>query len=142
MITKNTLFTLGAAALLTASLSLAQTKKETASAAPAKAATAAKAATTHVMNGTVQSVSGSGATMSVVVKGTKDTDKPVTLMLNASTTKKGDLVSGAKVNAHYREENGQNIATSITASAAAKTAAAAKPSTKAPASTTAPAAKK
>src|SRR6266853_1689305 len=125
MITRNTLFTLGAAALLTASLSLAQAKKETTTAAPAKAATA------HVMNGTVQSVSGSGATMSVVVKGTKDTDKPVTLMLNASTTKKGDLVSGAKVNAHYREENGQNIATAITATAAVKTAAAAKPATKA-----------
>jgi len=106
MNTRNTILALGTTVLLTASMGMAQTPAP-AKAAPAKAATAAKApaATTHVMNGTIESVSGSGAAMSVVVKGTKSTDKPVTLMLNAATTKKGDLVSGAKVTAHYSVDN-------------------------------------
>jgi len=106
--------------LLTMSVSVAQTKP--AASKPAKT-------TTHVMNGTVESISGSGDTMTVVVKGSKSSDKPVTLMLNSSTTKLGDLVQGAKVNAHYRVDGSENIATSITASAA-------KPAAKQTASTT------
>ena len=118
MKTGTKLAALGLTVLLTASLGLAQTKP------------AAAKVTMHVMNGTVQSISGSGPSMTVVVKGTKTTDKPVTLMLDASTTKTGDLVQGAKVNAHYHIDNGQNIATSITATAA-KPAAAVKTKTSA-----------
>src|SRR5262245_59900870 len=109
----NKLAAIGTAVLLTATMGLAQTKTE-----PAKAATTKPAkATTHVMSGTVQSVTGTGAGTSLVIKGSKSTDKPVTLMFDAATTKTGDLVQGAKVNAHYRVDNGQNIATSITAEA-------------------------
>ena len=97
--------------LLTMSMAVAQTKP--AAAKPAKP-------TTHVMNGTVESISGSGDAMTVVVKGSKSSDKPVTLMLNSATTKTGDLVQGAKVNAHYRVDGSENIATSITASATKK----------------------
>jgi len=110
----NKLTVLGTAVLLTATMCLAQTKTEPAKAAAAKPAKA----TTHVMSGTVESVSGSGAGTSIVIKGSKSTDKPITLMFDAATTKTGDLVQGAKVNAHYRVDNGHNIATSITATAA------------------------
>jgi hypothetical protein len=135
----NKLAVLGVAALLSASIGLAQTKTDTTNAgakapAPAKSATA----TTHVMNGTVESVSGTGAAMTVVVKGSKSADKPVTLMLDSKTTKTGDLVQGAKVTAHYHVDNGQNIATSIAVTPAKATTA----TTKAPSTTPAPAAKK
>jgi hypothetical protein len=110
---RNTLAVLGTAILLTASTGLAQTKPT-----PAPATSKPEKATTHVMNGTIESISGSGDAMSVVVKGSKSSDKPVTLMLTSATTKTGDLVKGAKVNAHYRVDAGENIATSITASAA------------------------
>jgi len=132
MITRNSLIALGAAALLTASIGLAQTKTDTTKSTATKAATAAKtpAATKHVMTGTIESVSGSGANMSVVIKGAKSTDKPVTVMLNDSTTKKGDLVQGAKVTANYHVDNGQNIATSITVAAAKTTSATSSTATK------------
>ena len=109
----NTLAVLGTAVLLTLSVAVAQTKPAATPAASKPAKT-----TTHVMNGTVESISGSGDAMTVVVKGSKSTDKPVTLTLNSATTKTGDLVQGAKVNAHYRVDGGTNIATNITASAA------------------------
>jgi len=99
---------------------------------PATASTAAKPAkaTTHVTTGTVESITGTGAATTVVIKGSKSTDKPVTLSFDSATTKSGDLVQGAKVNAHYRVDNGKNIATSITVEAAkpaAKAATAAPP---------------
>jgi hypothetical protein len=122
----NKLAVLGTAVLLTASMGLAQTKK----AEPAAAAAKPAKATTHVMAGTVESITGSGAATTLVIKGSKSTDKPVTLAFDAATTKTGDLVQGAKVNAHYRVDNGKNIATSITVEAAkpaAKTATAATP---------------
>jgi len=126
----NKLAVLGTAVLLTASMGIAQTKK----AEPAAAATTKPAkATTHVMTGTVDSITGSGAATTLVIKGAKSTDKPVTLAFDAATTKTGDLVQGAKVNAHYRVENGKNIATSVTveaAKAAAKTTTAAAPAKK------------
>ena len=125
MITRNTLVALGAAALLTASLGLAQTKTDTTKSTATKATAPAKAPAKHVTTGTIESVTGTGANLTVVVKGAKSTDKPVTLMLNDSTTKTGDLVKGAKVTANYHVDNGQNIATSI-AVAAAKPAASAK----------------
>ena len=121
----NKLAVLGTAVLLTASMGLAQAKK----AEPAAAAKPAKA-TTHVMSGTVESITGSGAATTLVIKGSKSADKPVTLAFDAATTKTGDLVQGAKVNAHYRVDNGKNIATSVTVEAAkpaAKTATAATP---------------
>jgi len=121
MITRNRLAAMAAAVLLTTSFGLAQTKPK-----PAKA-------TTHVMSGTVQSISGSGPGTTLVIKGSKSSDKPVTLTFDAATTKTGDLVQGAKVNAHYRVDNGENIATSITASAAkpaAKTASSTTPAKK------------
>ena len=123
----NKLAALGTAVLLTASMGLAQTKPE-----PAKAPATAKPAkaTTHVMTGTVDSITGSGAATTLVIKGSKSTDKPVTLAFDAATTKTGDLVQGAKVNAHYRVENGKNIATTVTVEAAkpaAKTTTAAPP---------------
>jgi hypothetical protein len=118
MITRNTLTAMTAALLLTASVGLAQTKTDPPKAATSKPPAAAKPAPTHVTNGTVQSISGSGSATTVVVKGSKSTDKPITLMLNAATTRTGDLAQGAKVTAHYRVESDQNIATSITASAA------------------------
>jgi len=125
MTTRNTLLALGVAALLTATTGLAQTKTDTTKSTAPKTTAAAKAPAKHVMTGTIESVSGSGANMTVVLKGAKSTDKPVTLMLNDSTTKKGDLVQGAKVTANYHVDNGQNIATSI-AVAAAKSAPTAK----------------
>ena len=124
MITRNTIAALAASVLLTASMGLAQTKPaSTPAAKPAKV-------TTHVMNGTVESVSGTGDSMSIVVKGSGSADKPVTLMLTSATTKSGDLVQGAKVNAHYRVDAGQNIATSITAKPATKAAASTAPKKK------------
>ena len=108
MIKKHTIAAMAAIVLLNASIGSAQTKPAPAAAKPAKV-------TTHVMNGTVESVSGSGDAMSIVVKGSGSSDKPVTLMLTSATTKSGDLVQGAKVNAHYRVDGGQNVATSITA---------------------------
>jgi ribosomal protein S1 len=123
----NKLTVIGTAVLLTVSMGLAQTKK----AEPAAATTAKPAkATTHVTTGTVDSITGTGAATTVVIKGAKSTDKPVTLAFDAATTKTGDLVQGAKVSAHYRIDNGKNIATSITVEAAkpaAKTATAAAP---------------
>jgi hypothetical protein len=123
-----TLAVLGTAAMLTASLGLAQTKTTE----PAKASTAPKPAkaTTHVMTGTVESIMGTGAATTVVIKGSKSSDKPVTLAFDTATTKTGDLVEGAKVNAHYRVDNGKNIVTSITVEApktAGKTAKATAP---------------
>jgi len=129
MITRNTIAAMAVTVLLTASMGLAQTKPAPAAAPAAKPAKA----TTHVMNGTVESISGTGDSMSIVIKGSGSTDKPVTLMLNSTTTKTGNLVQGAKVNAHYRVDGSQNIATSITASAAkpaAKTAATTAPKKK------------
>jgi hypothetical protein len=127
----NTLAVLGTAVLLTASMGLAQTKTTE----PAKASTAAKPAkaTTHVTTGTVDSITGTGAATTLVIKGSKSTDKPVTLAFDAATTKTGDLVQGAKVNAHYRVDNGKNIATSITVEAAKPAAKAATSATPAPA---------
>ena len=134
MISRKTLIAMGAAALLTASFGLAQTKTDTTKSTATKAPAAAKAPAKHVMTGTIESVTGSGAAMTVVIKGAKSTDKPVTLMLNSTTTKTGDLVQGAKVTANYHVDNGQNVATSI-AVAAAKPAATAK-TTSASSSTT------
>jgi len=127
----NKLAVLGTAALLTASMGLAQTKTTE----PAKAATTAKPAkaTTHVTTGTVDSITGTGAATTVNIKGSKSTDKPVTLAFDSATTKTGDLVQGAKVNAHYRVENGKNIATSITVEAAKPAAKAASSAAPAPA---------
>jgi hypothetical protein len=126
----NKLVVLGTAVLLTASMGLAQTKK----AEPAAAATAKPAkATTHVTTGTVESITGTGAATTVVIKGSKSTDKPVTLAFDAATTKTGDLAQGAKVNAHYRIDNGKNIATSITVEAAKPAAKAASAAAPAPA---------
>ena len=123
----NKLAVLGTAVLLTASMGLAQTKTTE----PAKAAAAKPAKVmTHTTIGTVESITGTGAATTVVIKGSKSTDKPVTLSFDAATTKTGDLVQGAKVNAHYRVDNGKNIATSITAEPAkpaAKAATAAPP---------------
>jgi hypothetical protein len=135
MITRNTLLAMGAAALLTASFGLAQTKTDTTKSTATKPPAAAKAPAKHVMTGTIDSITGTGAAQTVVIKSAKSTDKPVTLMLNSATTKKGDLVQGAKVTANYHVDNGQNIATSIEV-AAAKPAATAKTTSTTSTSTT------
>jgi len=141
MITRNTLVALGAAALLTASLGLAQTKTDTTKSTATKTTTPAKAPAKHVTTGTIESVSGTGNNLTVVVKGAKANDKPVTLMLNDATTKTGDLVKGAKVTANYHVDNGQNIATSIAVAAAKPAATPKSTSTKSTSATTSTATK-
>ena len=78
------------------------------------ASTKPAAATSHSVSGTVKAMD---ATMLTVTPSGKDkTDLMV--MMNTSTTKEGSLAVGSKVSVHYKEENGQKIATSVKASAA------------------------
>ena len=130
MITKDKVLALAAAVLLTTSSGFAQATKAPAS----KSAPAPKPAkpTTHTTNGTITSMDASRLVISQK-KGGKTED--LTLMLNSSTTKTGDLAPGAKVSVHYRVDNGQNIATSVVGPAAK---AAAKPAAKPAASAAKP----
>jgi hypothetical protein len=79
-------------------------------------ATKEKAAA-HQANGTISSVEGNAIVLDHKVKGK---DEKTTFVMNASTRKAGDLVVGAKATVHYMTENGQNVATMVQATAAAK----------------------
>ena len=134
MITRNKITAIAASLLLAASSGMAQTATKAPAAGPAKTATKAPAASkapkplpTKTVSGTITSADASKLVLSHK-QGTKTED--LTFMLDSSTTKKGDLVSGAKATVHYRVEKGQNMATNVQA-AAAKPA----PATKAPAAT-------
>jgi hypothetical protein len=78
--------------------------------------TAAKpaAAASHSVKGTVKAMDANMLT--VTTSGKEKSDLMV--MLNASTTKEGPLAVGSTVSVHYKEENGQKIATAVKATAA------------------------
>jgi hypothetical protein len=104
-----------ALALLGAVTTGAYAQTSTAAKPKAKSTTSATKATTHTVNGTVKAMD--ATTLTVTPSSGKDkTDLQV--MMNSSTTKDGPLAVGAKVSLHYKEENGQKIATAVKASAA------------------------
>lgn len=72
-------------------------------------------ATTHQATGTISSVDAASLALTHSVKGKEET---TTFVLNDQTKKKGDLKAGEKATVHYMVENGQNVATSVTVSAA------------------------
>jgi hypothetical protein len=72
------------------------------------------AAASHSVSGTVKAMD---ANMLTVTPSGKD-KSDLMVMMNTSTTKEGALAVGSKVSVHYKEENGQKIATSVKASAA------------------------
>jgi len=78
-----------------------------------KAAPSAPAAATHATSGVVKSTTAT----SLVIAKTATATKTETFVLNPSTSRKGDLAVGARVEVRYRAEGGQNIATAVTASA-------------------------
>ncbi len=81
-----------------------------------KKATAPKAkAPTHTLAGTISSVDASALALSHKVKGKEETTN---FVLNEQTKKMGDMKAGEKATVHYMVENGQNVATSVTVSAA------------------------
>ena len=143
MITRNKIIAIAASLLLAASSGIAQTTKapvtgQTKSAAKTPAAAKTKAAPTKSASGTITSADASKLVLSHK-QGTKTED--LTFMLGSATTKKGDLAAGAKATVHYRVENGQNMATSVQATAAkpapaAKAPAPAKTNSAAPATKT------
>jgi hypothetical protein len=131
MITKNKIMAMAASVLLVATSGMAQNatkapaagQTKSATKAPAKAAT--KGAPTKSMSGTISSADASKLVLAHKA-GTKNED--VTFNLSPSTTKTGDMAPGSKATVKYHVENGQNMATSVAATAA-------KPAAKAPAAT-------
>ena len=77
------------------------------------ASTKPAAAASHTVSGTVKAMD---ANMLTVTPSGKD-KADLMVMLNSSTTKEGALAVGSKVSVHYKEENGQKIATAVKASA-------------------------
>ncbi|MBP6716807.1 MAG: hypothetical protein KA205_08085 [Acidobacteria bacterium] len=67
---------------------------------------------THATNGIVKSMD---ATTLVIAKSTTST-KTQTFVLTPSTSKKGDLTVGVRVEVRYRAEGPKNIAIAVTAS--------------------------
>jgi len=72
------------------------------------------AAASHSVSGTVKAMD---ATMLTVTPSSGKDKADLMVMMNTSTTKEGALAVGSKVSVHYKEENGQKIATSVKASA-------------------------
>jgi hypothetical protein len=79
-----------------------------------KAKTTATKAASHSVSGTIKAVDAN--TLTVTRSGKDKGDLQV--MLNSSTKKDGNMAVGSKVSVRYNEENGQNIATAVKASAA------------------------
>ena len=101
-----------ALALLGALSSVAYAQGPAAARPKAKTASTAKAAS-HSVSGTVKAVD---ATMLTVTRSGKDKND-LMVMMNSSTQKDGNIAVGSKVSVRYKEENGQNIATAVKASA-------------------------
>jgi hypothetical protein len=135
MITRKLMAIATGAFLLASTGLMAQTTTKTKSAAAgqtskAPAATKSKAVT-KTATGTITSADASKLVLSHKVAGK---DESVTFMLDSSTTKKGDMTPGSKATVKYHTDNGQNMATSVTATAG-KPAATKAPATKAAPST-------
>jgi hypothetical protein len=133
MITKNKIMAMAASLLLVATSGMAQNATKAPAAGQTKSATKAPAAKapakapTKSMSGTISSADASKLVLSHKA-GTKNED--VTFMLGPSTTKTGDMAPGSKATVKYHVESGQNMATSVAATAAKPAA------SKAPAATT------
>lgn len=98
---------------LLGALSTAAYAQAPAAAKPKAKATATKAAS-HSASGTIKAVDANSLTVARTGKDKSD----LTVMLNSSTQKDGNMAVGSKVSVRYKEENGQNIATAVKASAA------------------------
>ncbi len=94
-------------------MSLAAFAQGTAAKKPTAAKT--KAAPTHQLTGTISSVEASSLALSHKVKGKEETTN---FMMNDQTKKSGELKAGERATVHYMVENGQDVATSVTVSAA------------------------
>lgn len=90
----------------------------TSHAASGSAATSAKSAVRQV-TGSIVSAEASKLTLSRSVKGKME---EITFVITPETQKSGNLENGAATTVRYRVENGQNVAESIHAKAAAKPA--------------------
>ena len=92
------------ALVLAPSFVMAQTPKPTPTSKPAAPAT-------HTTMGTVKSVDAT----SLTITRSSGTPKELTLVLNDSTKKSGNIAVGASVDVRYKTEGKQNIATAVTA---------------------------
>jgi len=101
---RNTLLIALAAVLLVAGSVWAGASKE-----PAKAAPLMR------MSGTIASANGSELVLSSKVGRKVEEEK---FVINAQTKTKGELTAGNRAIVHYKNENGQKMATTITASKA------------------------
>jgi len=84
----------------------------------AKAKTHAAAKKEPVISGTLTSIDAIGNTIVIKTKAKEDTltvDSSTVVKSSGKAVKLGDLASGVKVTAAYKEENGKKVATKITA---------------------------
>src|SRR4051812_30399053 len=101
----------GTAFAQTAPKANAGSAKTSASANTAKT----KAAPTRVATGTISSVDASKLVITHKIKGK---DEPMTFNLTPDTKKQGPMDPGSKVSVRYHTDAGQEVATSVTGSAA------------------------
>lgn len=104
-------------ALIFGGTAFAQTAAPKAQSGSAKTSTSAKAkpAPTRVATGTISSIDSSKLVITHRVKGK---DEQMTFMLSPETKQQGPMDPGNKVTVRYHTENGNEVATSLTASAA------------------------
>jgi hypothetical protein len=64
----------------------------------------------HVAIGTISSIDTNQVVINEKVNGK---EQPMTFKLDSSTKKMGNLTTGSKVTVHFRNQNSQNVATSV-----------------------------